>query len=308
MSARWSRRRIALAIAIAIVASVMAYMTVTGAITAAGVKAWLDDMGPWAPPLFEIKGGASGGTVASMLGLVDAAARDREVRRLLLDPYALDPAGAPRGGDRDARGPGYDRALGVFTAPFVMAAVNTRVVRRSHALLDYPWGDVWHYDERMGLPRSARGAAMAVGVTGALAGFVAATQLAPLRRALEARLPKPGEGPSAEVRQRGRYRVRLHGTVDGVTRVATFADDLDPGYAGTAKLLGEAALALALDPPASGGGVLTPAVALARRATTATWRPATAARRSAPSRTAATRATAAPRAAVARPAAAPVAR
>jgi short subunit dehydrogenase-like uncharacterized protein len=137
------------------------------------------------------------------------------------------------------------------------------VVRRSHALLDYPWGDVWHYDERMGLPRSARGAAMAVGVTGALAGFVAATQLAPLRRALEARLPKPGEGPSAEVRQRGRYRVRLHGTVDGVTRVATFADDLDPGYAGTAKLLGEAALALALDPPASGGGVLTPAVALA---------------------------------------------
>lgn len=217
---------------------------------------------PSVTALFEIKGGASGGTVASMLGLVDAAARDREVRRLLLDPYALDPAGAPRGGDRDVRGPGYDRALGAFTAPFVMAAVNTRVVRRSHALLDYPWGDVWRYDERMGLPRSARGAAMAVGVTGALAGFVAATQVAPLRRALEARLPKPGEGPSAEARQRGRYRVRLHGTVDGVTRVATFADDLDPGYAGTAKLLGEAALALALDPPASGGGVLTPAVAL----------------------------------------------
>lgn len=52
MSARWSRRRIALTIAIAIVAGVMAYMTITGAITAAGVKGWLDDMGPWAPPLF----------------------------------------------------------------------------------------------------------------------------------------------------------------------------------------------------------------------------------------------------------------
>lgn len=218
---------------------------------------------PAVTALFEVKGAASGGTIASMFGLVDAAARDRATRRLLLDPYALDPAGTPRGDDQDVRGPGFDRTLGAFTAPFVMAAVNARVVRRSHALRGQPWGRGWRYDERMGLPGSPRGAALALAITGGLAGFVAATQVPRLRRALEARLPKPGEGPSASQRARGRYRARLHGTVEGTTLVATFADQLDPGYDGTAKLLGEAALTLALDPPATGGGVLTPAVALA---------------------------------------------
>ncbi|MEZ4404616.1 MAG: saccharopine dehydrogenase NADP-binding domain-containing protein [Kofleriaceae bacterium] len=213
--------------------------------------------------LFELRGQMSGGTVASLLGVVDAAARDRATRRLLGDPYGLDPVDGPRGHDRDRRGPGYDRTLGRFTAPFVMAAINTRVVRRSHALLGHPWGVAGRYDEAMGLPRSPVGAALAVGVTGALAGFVAASQVPRLRALLEARLPKPGDGPSAAARARGRYRVRVHGTVDGTTVTATVADDLDPGYDGTAKLLGEAALALALDPPCSDGGVLTPMVALA---------------------------------------------
>lgn len=211
--------------------------------------------------LFEVRGQFSGGTVASMMGLFDLAKRDRAVRRVLGDPYALDPAGGPRPRVNDLRGPGYDRALGVFTAPFVMAAVNTRVVRRSHALLGRPWGDDFAYDERMSLPRSARGAAMALGVTAGLAGIVAASQVPLLRKQLEARLPKPGEGPSEEQRAKGRYRVRLHGG-EGARVVTTFADDLDPGYDGTAKLIGEAALALALDPPASEGGVLTPATAL----------------------------------------------
>lgn len=212
--------------------------------------------------LFQVSGGFSGGTVASLLGVLDVAMRDREIRKVLANPYGLDPDGLPRGPDRDSARPGYDRVLGAITAPFVMAAINTRVVRRSHALLGRPWGDDFRYDERMSLPRSPKGAALALGITAAMAGLVAGSQVPFLRRQLEARLPKPGEGPSPEARARGRYTVRFHGEAGGARVLATFADTMDPGYDGTAKLLGEAALALALDPPLGGGGVLTPATAL----------------------------------------------
>ncbi len=212
--------------------------------------------------LFQGKGAFSGGTVASLLGVADAAAKDRDLRRLLGNPYGLDPAGSPRGGDQDARGPGYDRALGAFTAPFVMAAINTRIVRRSHALLGHPWGTDWGYDERMSLPRSPGGLAAAVGITGALGGFLVATQVPFLRRQLEKRLPKPGEGPTAEQRASGYWKTRVHGEHGGRRVVVTLGDQLDPGYAGTAKLLGEAALCLAEDDLATPTGVLTPATAM----------------------------------------------
>ena len=210
----------------------------------------------------ESKGAFSGGTVASMLGLIDQAARDQAVRRLLGDPYGLDPAGSPRGPDHDVKGPGYDRTIRAFTAPFVMAAINTRVVRRSHALLGRPWGADWSYDERMSLPRSPGGAAAAVAITGALAGFVAGTQVPWLRKKIEARLPRPGEGPDAEARAKGYWTVRVHGEHDGTALVLTLSDRLDPGYAGTAKLIGESALCLAEDALPGEGGVLTPAVAM----------------------------------------------
>lgn len=210
----------------------------------------------------ESKGKLSGGTIASLLGVIDAAASDRGLRRLLADPHGLDPEGGPRSAVRDARAPGWDRALGVPTAPFVMAAINTRVVRRSHALLGYPWGTDFVYDERMSLPRSAGGVAAAVAITGAMVGFVAASQIPALRRALERRLPQPGEGPTAEERARGHYVVRLHGEAGGLRLVATVSDRLDPGYAGTARMLGEAARCLAEDELPSAGGVLTPASAM----------------------------------------------
>lgn len=210
----------------------------------------------------ESSGSFSGGTVASMLGVVDAAATDRETRRVLMDPHGLDPAGGPRSAAKDARGPGWDKVLKRPTAPFVMAAINTRVVRRSHALMGYPWGEDFLYDERMSLPRSVGGVAAAIGITGAVAGFVAASQVRPLRKQIEKRLPQPGEGPDAEARARGHWKVRLHGTSAGTTLLATLGDTLDPGYSGTAKLLGEAARCLAEDELPGSGGVLTPASAM----------------------------------------------
>ncbi len=43
------------------------------------------------------KGGASGGTVASGIESVKLAGADRDVRRMMADPYSLDPSGSPRG-------------------------------------------------------------------------------------------------------------------------------------------------------------------------------------------------------------------
>jgi short subunit dehydrogenase-like uncharacterized protein len=153
----------------------------------------------------------------------------------------------------------------MFTIPFVMAQVNTRVVRRGHALAGAPWGKDFVYREVMSTPGSARGAAMAVGITGALAALGYAMGRPVLRDMVAKRAPKPGAGPSAEARASGHWTLRLvaQGDRDDVV-IFTVSDRADPGYSSTAKMLGESALCLALDPLTSPGGVQTPAVAMAQ--------------------------------------------
>ena len=87
------------------------------------------------------KGGASGGTIASMLNLIRESRADRSIAKILVDPYALNPAGERSGPDgRDQQNARYDTAASSWTAPFVMAGINTKVVRRSHALMGFPYG------------------------------------------------------------------------------------------------------------------------------------------------------------------------
>ncbi len=213
----------------------------------------------------ESKGHFSGGTVASLLGVVDEAARNPDVRRTLGNPYSLDPDPKHDGPDgADVKGIGFDRAMRVFTAPFVMAAINTRVVRRSHALLGYPWNG-FAYKEVMSFPGTPRGLAMATGITAGIAGFLVATRVPPLRALLERRLPAPGEGPSAEERARGFFVVRVAGESNGDRLVVKVSDRADPGYGSTSKMLSQAALCLALDDLPTPGGVLTPATAMGFR-------------------------------------------
>ncbi|HVV87725.1 MAG TPA: saccharopine dehydrogenase NADP-binding domain-containing protein [Kofleriaceae bacterium] len=213
-----------------------------------------------------VRGAASGGTVASGIETAQEAAADRTVRRVLANPYALDPdPDAPRPRVHDERAIGWDPALRVFTFPFLMAGINTRVVRRAHALAGFPWGDDFVYREVMSAPATARGLATAAAITGGLAGMAFALKHPRLRAAFARRAPKPGEGPSATARERGRWRVRLVGEA-GHHRLVYVAGDAhgDPGYASTAKMLGEAALCLALDPLTSPAGVTTPSVAMGR--------------------------------------------
>jgi len=212
----------------------------------------------------EMRGQPSGGTIASMLNIIDEAARDPGVRRVVGNPYGLDPDPSHRGPDRDVRGVGYDRAQRVFTAPFVMSAINSRVVRRSHALQGYPWNG-FSYREVMSFPRTPRGLALATGITAGIAGFVVATRVPPLRAQLEKRLPAPGQGPSPEERARGYFVVRVAGESGGDRLVVKVSDRADPGYGSTSKMLAQSALCLALDGLPTPGGLLTPSTAMGFR-------------------------------------------
>jgi len=215
------------------------------------------------------KGGLSGGTVASMRAQMDAMRHDPAARRLAADPHALspDPAAEPAPVQPPDAGPPGRLQDGTWTAPFIMAGYNTRIVRRSNALTDWSYGRGLRYGELMGCGRGVRGAAAAGGVTvglvGALAGISAAMTTAPTRALLDRVLPAPGSGPSAATRAAGWFRSELHAVASGGRRFrAVVAGPGDPGYAATAVMLGESALCLAEDATGDRAGSLTPATAM----------------------------------------------
>ncbi|MEQ8842224.1 MAG: saccharopine dehydrogenase NADP-binding domain-containing protein [Acidimicrobiales bacterium] len=215
-----------------------------------------------------MKGGASGGTIASMMNVMEETAGDPGLRKLLANPYALAPDGMRTGVDQpNIVVPKKDDASGEWVAPFVMAAINTRVVHRTHALLDRPWGDDFLYDEAMMMGAGPLGAAKAAGLAGGLGGFMGVAAFGPARKLLGRVLPEPGDGPSPEAQEAGFFDIRLYGTTaDGGTIDTKVTGDRDPGYGSTAKMLGECASVL-LARPRTGtdsvpGGFWTPTTAL----------------------------------------------
>lgn len=130
-----------------------------------------------------------------------------------------------------------------------MAGINTKIVHRSNALSNYSYGNDFVYDETMLTGRGVVGGAMAVGAAVGMAGFVAAVALPPTRHVLERFiLPKAGEGPTPQQQLNGFYDIRLFGfTASGQSITTKVTGDRDPGYGSTAKILGEAAVCLALE-------------------------------------------------------------
>ena len=213
-----------------------------------------------------MKGGASGGTMASMMNVVREARADREVARVLARPYSLNPQGEQRGPDRgDQRGIRYNAEANSWTAPFIMATVNTRVVRRSHALLGYPWGESFRYREAIRTGRGARGWFRSAMITAGLTGLAGGASFGWSRGLLEKFvLPKPGTGPDAAAREKGFFNLEQIGRLaDGRQIRGKITGDRDPGYGSTSKMLAESAVCLALDDLDSDAGVLTPAAAMA---------------------------------------------
>ncbi len=225
--------------------------------------------------LRDFSGGVSGGTIASMTEVMRAASTDPDVRKLLEDPYTLsqDRGAEPEFGPQPdlpwRRGRDIAPELaGVWAGGFVMAPYNTRIVRRSNALLDYAYGRRFRYAEYMGTGRSITAPVISALTTAVTAGSSALGYrlFRFLPRALVDRLvPKPGTGPSEEVRENGYYRVQTYTTTStGARYVATMSQSGDPGYKATAAMLGECGLALALDRDRLPElyGVLTPAAAM----------------------------------------------
>jgi short subunit dehydrogenase-like uncharacterized protein len=222
-----------------------------------------------------LRGGFSGGTYASLLEVLHTASSNPDARRQLADPYTLS---TDRGAEPElGRQPdlpwrrGRDIApelSGVWTAGFLMAPTNTRIVRRSNALLDWAYGRRFRYDENMSVGSSAVApvaSAVLGGVGNAMFGVGSRYFRLLPRRLVERVLPKPGTGPSAEARERGYYKVETYTTTtSGARYVARMEQRGDPGYKATSVLLGECALALAFDRDKLSDlrGVLTPAAAM----------------------------------------------
>lgn len=210
-----------------------------------------------------LRGGLSGGTTASMFSTLADARQNPRAASVLRNPYALNPPGARSGPDGpDLAGVAFDEALGAWLAPFIMASVNTRVVRRSNALLGYTYGRDFRYEEAMLVGKGARGRIKATAVSLGLAAFVAGAALTPgLIRPL---LPGLGQGPSRGKRESGSFSCLLVGhQVDGSLLKARVTGNRDPGYGATSRILGESAVCLAQDiGAATAGGLLTPAAAM----------------------------------------------
>jgi short subunit dehydrogenase-like uncharacterized protein len=215
-----------------------------------------------------MRGSFSGGTLASLLGQLDEAKADRERARVAADPYGLSPdrsAEPDLGDERDLRTVARDSDSGAWLAPFVMAGINTRVVRRSNSLQDWAYGRRFKYREVMAFRSGPAAPAMAAGLTAGLGGLMAGLSFGPSRSALQKVLPSQGEGPSEKARERGFFKIEIHTrTSSGARYVCRVAAKGDPGYAATSVMLGEAGLCLALDGERlpDRAGVLTPATAM----------------------------------------------
>jgi short subunit dehydrogenase-like uncharacterized protein len=193
-----------------------------------------------------MQGGFSGGTAASLIETMKAVARDPSLLTLLKSPFALTPGFE---GPDQPLGliPEYDSATGTWAAPFIMATINTKNVHRTNFLLDHAWGKDFVYDEMIMTSPGEAGKAIAEAMAAAL-------QVA---NPFGDNPPKPGEGPSKDVREAGFYEILYIGeTAEGQSIRASVGGKEDPGYASTSKMIAESALTL-LETKTK-GGVFTP--------------------------------------------------
>jgi len=213
---------------------------------------------------FSIRGGLNGGTLASALNLMESGQS-----KALADPFLLNPEGSrPPAStlDDDPIAPHRDELFRAWVGPFVMAAINTRVVRRSAALLGY--GPEFSYQEYLHFGTGAMAALGAASVSLGMGFANIALTFAPARRLLKSVAPAPGDGPSESTMDGGSFRCELAGeTVSGHVLRARITDHGDPGNRATTKMVCESALALAngdQDLPGGErrGGILTPASGL----------------------------------------------
>jgi short subunit dehydrogenase-like uncharacterized protein len=216
----------------------------------------------------KMKGGASGGTIASMINMVKEATKDAELRKELKDPYSLCPPGHGFSiHQRDVK-MGYDSEYESWIAPFIMAGINSRVVHRSNALSGNSYGTGFKYEEAMATGNGGRGKRMARATDWGMGALMVSLAIPPVRWLLEQSvLPKPGEGPGEQEQLNGEFDLVFLGTTPNGDKIrCRVTGDRDPGYGSTAKMLAQAAACLAKDVPQdTAGGFWTPATIMGDR-------------------------------------------
>ena len=199
----------------------------------------------------KMQGTFSGGTAASFMQTMARAGQQPEILDWLKDPFSLTPGFE---GPRQPHGakPIEEKDLNSWSAPFIMASINTKNVHRSNALLGGAYGEDFTYDEMMFTGPGEKGEEMAKMVQAS-------------NNSMGKNAPKPGEGPTKEERENGFYDVLFIGDTKSGKRIMTsVAGDKDPGYGSTSKMIAEAAICLARDITRScvPGGIYTPAPAM----------------------------------------------
>jgi short subunit dehydrogenase-like uncharacterized protein len=198
----------------------------------------------------DMRGTLSGGTAASAKATFDAVAKDISLITILNDPFALTPGFT---GPKQPRGnkPAYEEDLQSWAAPFMMALINTRNVHRSNALMGFPYGREFVYDEMVLTGPGEKGEANARKVVAANSEKTGPNA------------PKPGEGPSKEERENGRYDLLYVAVApDGREVRASVKGDRDPGYGSTSKMIAECAICLLRETPDVPAGFWTPGAAM----------------------------------------------
>jgi short subunit dehydrogenase-like uncharacterized protein len=198
----------------------------------------------------DFRGALSGGTAASAKATFDAVAKDISLIAILNDPFALTPGFT---GPKQPKGNrlAYEDDLQSWAAPFMMALINTRNVHRSNMLMDFPYGKEFVYDEMVLTGPGEKGEANAKRVLAANAEKTGPNA------------PKPGEGPSKEERENGRFDLLYIAIApDGRQVRAGVTGDRDPGYGSTSKMISECAICLLRDASDVPAGFWTPGAAM----------------------------------------------
>lgn len=196
----------------------------------------------------QMKGTFSGGTLASFKATMAAAAKNPELISVLTDSFALtEDFSGPK--QPSGLAPIFEQELNSWSAPFVMATINTKNIHRSNFLLGHQYGDDFVYDEMLLTGPGEQGEATANAVAN--------------DKSMANDPRKPGEGPSKEERETGHYDVLFVGSNDeGDSLMASVKGDKDPGYGSTSKMIAESAVCLLKNPSAASGGIWTPASAM----------------------------------------------
>lgn len=195
-------------------------------------------------------GGISAGTYHSAIRSFGRARQTREVAAARKSREGL--PSARRIGSLPLK-PHREPASGRWSVP--LPTIDPMVVRRSARACD-EYGPDFRYGHFAVIGTVPVVAATVTGV----AALMALAQIPPARAAL-LDLKASGDGPSPARRTDSWFRVRFVASAAHQTVVTEVAGG-DPGYAETAKMLGESALSLACDDLPDKSGQLTPVAAM----------------------------------------------